>query len=104
MAVAALEAVGLGGRLHHRPSELSGGECQRAAIARGLINSPRILLADEPTGNLDSVTAAEVLDVLTAHLDRLGATLVLVTHDEELARRCAGRIVRLQDGRLISKE
>ncbi len=104
MAVAALEAVGLGGRLHHRPSELSGGECQRAAIARGLINSPRILLADEPTGNLDSVTAAEVLDVLTEHLDRLGATLVLVTHDEELARRCAGRIVRLQDGRLISKE
>ncbi|MHB1426861.1 MAG: ABC transporter ATP-binding protein [Gemmataceae bacterium] len=102
MAVAALEAVGLGERLHHRPSELSGGECQRAAIARGLINSPQILLADEPTGNLDSVTATEVIDVLTEHLDRLGATLVLVTHDEELANRCAARILRLQDGRLVS--
>jgi predicted ABC-type transport system involved in lysophospholipase L1 biosynthesis ATPase subunit len=101
-ASAALEAVGLGARLHHRPSELSGGECQRAAIARALVNSPRILLADEPTGNLDSATAAEVIAVLTAHLDRLGATLILVTHDEELARRCATRIVRLQDGRLVS--
>jgi predicted ABC-type transport system involved in lysophospholipase L1 biosynthesis ATPase subunit len=100
--VAALEAVGLGARLHHRPAELSGGECQRAAIARALVNSPQILLADEPTGNLDSATAAEVVAVLTAHLDRLGATLVLVTHDEELARRCAARILRLQDGRLVS--
>jgi predicted ABC-type transport system involved in lysophospholipase L1 biosynthesis ATPase subunit len=101
-ATAALEAVGLGARLHHRPAELSGGECQRAAIARALVNGPPILLADEPTGNLDSATAAEVVAVLTAHLDRLGATLVLVTHDEELARRCAARILRLQDGRLVS--
>ena len=102
VATAALQAVGLGGRLHHRPGQLSGGECQRAAIARGLVNGPQILLADEPTGNLDSVTAAEVLAVLTEHLDRLGATLILVTHDEESARRCAARILRLQDGRLIS--
>ncbi len=101
-AAAALETVGLGARLHHRPAELSGGECQRAAIARALVNAPPILLADEPTGNLDSATAAEVVAVLTAHLDRLGATLVLVTHDEDLARRCAARIVRLQDGRLVS--
>ena len=102
VATAALQAVGLGGRLHHRPGQLSGGECQRAAIARGLVNGPQILLADEPTGNLDSVTATEVLAVLTEHLDRLGATLILVTHDEESARRCAARILRLQDGRLIS--
>jgi predicted ABC-type transport system involved in lysophospholipase L1 biosynthesis ATPase subunit len=101
-ASAALEAVGLGARLHHRPGELSGGECQRAAIARALVNGPQILLADEPTGNLDSATAAEVIAVLTTHLDRLGATLLLVTHDEELARRCAARILRLQDGRLVS--
>ena len=102
VATAALQAVGLGGRLHHRPGQLSGGECQRAAIARGLVNGPQILLADEPTGNLDSVTATEVLAVLTEHFDRLGATLILVTHDEESARRCAARILRLQDGRLIS--
>jgi ABC-type lipoprotein export system ATPase subunit len=102
LAVAALEAVGLGARLHHRPAALSGGESQRAAIARALVNSPRILLADEPTGNLDSATAAEVVAVLTGHLDRLGATLLLVTHDEELAGRLASRILRLQDGRLIS--
>lgn len=102
VAAAALEAVGLGNRLHHRPSELSGGECQRAAIARSLVNNPRILLADEPTGNLDSVTAAEVIAVLNDHLNRLGATLLLVTHDEELAGRCAARILRLQDGHLVS--
>lgn len=96
----ALEAVGLGQRLNHRPSELSGGEHQRVAIARALVNRPRILLADEPTGNLDSATASEILDLLISHVQRQEATLLLVTHDEELARRCADRIVWLKDGML----
>jgi predicted ABC-type transport system involved in lysophospholipase L1 biosynthesis ATPase subunit len=98
----ALEAVGLGQRLNHRPSELSGGEHQRVAIARALVNRPSILLADEPTGNLDSATAGEIIDVLMAHVRRQDATLILVTHDEELARRCADRIVWLKDGQLAS--
>ncbi|HEY7158377.1 MAG TPA: ABC transporter ATP-binding protein [Gemmataceae bacterium] len=96
----ALEAVGLGQRLDHRPNELSGGEHQRAAIARALVNRPSILLADEPTGNLDSATADEIMELLRNHVQRQGTTLVLVTHDEELARRCADRIVWLKDGLL----
>jgi predicted ABC-type transport system involved in lysophospholipase L1 biosynthesis ATPase subunit len=99
-AQAALEAVGLGQRLHHLPSELSGGEHQRVAIARALVNRPQILLADEPTGNLDSATAAEVLDILLAHVRQRDMTLILVTHDEELAQRCAERAVWLRDGLL----
>ena len=96
-----LEVVGLGNRIAHRPAELSGGEQQRVALARALINQPQILIADEPTGNLDSQTAQEVLTVLGAHVGASGATLLLVTHDEELARRATDRVLRLHDGRVV---
>jgi putative ABC transport system ATP-binding protein len=94
-----LEAVGLGDRASHRPSELSGGERQRVAIARALVNEPRLLLADEPTGNLDDVSTARVMEVLEALPAAHGCTLVLVTHDRALARR-ASRTLSLVDGRL----
>ena len=100
MAERALLAVGLGHRLGHRPAELSGGEQQRVAIARALVNRPRLLLADEPTGNLDSATSAAVMDLLLGHVQQRGATLVLVTHDEELASKSADRIAWLRDGQM----
>jgi predicted ABC-type transport system involved in lysophospholipase L1 biosynthesis ATPase subunit len=98
----ALEGVGLAERLDHRPAQLSGGENQRVAIARALVNRPEVLLADEPTGNLDSATAREVMALITDHVQKSGATLILVTHDEELARGCTDRLVRLMDGQLVS--
>ena len=95
-----LEAVGLENRMDHRPAELSGGEQQRVAIARALINQPELLLADEPTGNLDSKTAAEVVELLESAVAARGVTLIVVTHDEQLAERLADQIVRMTDGRI----
>jgi ABC-type lipoprotein export system ATPase subunit len=95
-----LAAVGLGHRLDHTPAQLSGGERQRTAVARALVNRPTVLLADEPTGNLDSGSATDVLELLFAQVRDRGMTLLLVTHDEEMAKRYAGRVVRVQDGRV----
>jgi putative ABC transport system ATP-binding protein len=94
-----LDAVGLGSRLTHLPSQLSGGEQQRVAIARALANDPRVLLADEPTGNLDTTTGEEVLSLLQRLSAELGQTIVLITHDAALAAR-ADRLVRMRDGRI----
>ena len=94
--------VGLGNRLDHRPSQLSGGQQQRVAIARSLVNDPRFMLADEPTGNLDSVMTAEILDLL-ASLNAEGRTIILVTHENEVADRTARTIV-LRDGHILTDE
>lgn len=94
-----LEAVGLGDRAHHYPAQLSGGEQQRVALARALAPRPAILLADEPTGNLDEATGAQIAELLFGMVQASGTTLVMVTHAPELAARCA-RIIRLRDGRL----
>jgi putative ABC transport system ATP-binding protein len=98
-----LEQVGLGGRQAHRPKELSGGEQQRVSIARALANDPRILLADEPTGNLDSRTAQEILALLQEVNTTTGRTMLLVTHDAALASRYAKRTITLSDGRVLAE-
>ena len=102
LARAALEKVGLGARMEHYPNQLSGGQQQRVAIARAIVGQPQILLADEPTGNLDSRMGAEVIDILQ-RLNDEGTTIVMVTHDEAEARR-VGRIVRVFDGQLVKTE
>jgi putative ABC transport system ATP-binding protein len=100
----ALLRVGLGGRLTHRPGQLSGGEQQRAALARALANRPSLLLADEPTGNLDSRTGSEILDLLRECNRQLGMTLVMVTHERSLAERYARRLIFLADGKVVGDE
>jgi putative ABC transport system ATP-binding protein len=103
-AAEAIRRVGLGKRGGHRPGQLSGGEQQRVAIARAIVHEPPLLLADEPTGNLDRATAEEVLSLVrTIHHD-LGTTIVMVTHDEETARRVADRVVRIRDGRFVDEK
>jgi putative ABC transport system ATP-binding protein len=99
-AQAELESVGLGQRIHHYPAQLSGGEQQRVAVARALAPHPAILVADEPTGNLDEDTGQQIVDLLFAGHEERGTTLVLVTHDASLAQRC-GRVVRLRSGHVV---
>jgi putative ABC transport system ATP-binding protein len=100
-AEAALRSVGLGHRLTHYPGQLSGGEQQRVALARAFVAGPRLLLADEPTGNLDRGTGAQVMDLLFGLRERFGTTLLLITHDPLLAERC-GRQVHIEDGRIVA--
>jgi putative ABC transport system ATP-binding protein len=98
----ALDIVGLGQRVHHKPSELSGGQQQRVAIARAIVNDPVLILGDEPTGNLDSRTSEEIM-MLFQDLNKEGKTVVIVTHEEEIAKHCK-RILRFKDGRILSDE
>ena len=98
-----LERVGLGSRLRHYPKHLSGGEQQRVALARAFAPNPRVLLADEPTGNLDAETGKAIIELMFSLNREAGTTLILVTHDESLARRC-GRVLRMQAGRLNEAE
>ena len=102
LALAALTSVGLADRVEHLPTELSGGQQQRAAVARALVTSPALILADEPTGNLDSASTAEIMELFT-RLNREGRTIVLITHEPDVAA-CASRVVRLRDGQVVSDE
>jgi putative ABC transport system ATP-binding protein len=104
LAREALARVGLQERMNHRPSELSGGEQQRAALARALINRPQLLLADEPTGNLDSRTGTEIMNMVRGFNRQLGMTVVMVTHERALAERYAERLIFLADGKLVGDE
>ncbi len=104
LAREALHRVGLDGRIAHRPSQLSGGEQQRAALARALVNRPSLLLADEPTGNLDSRTGSEIMELLHQSNEQLGMTVVLVTHERALAERYAERLIFLADGKVIADQ
>ncbi len=97
-AVAALEKVGLAGRMRHYPNQISGGESQRVAIARAIVTKPSVILADEPTGNLDTVTGAQIMDILK-ELNNTGVTIVIVTHEPDIAA-CARDIIRIRDGML----
>jgi putative ABC transport system ATP-binding protein len=104
LARSALNRVGLSARLRHRPTELSGGEQQRASLARALINQPQFLLADEPTGNLDSQTGTEIMNFIREFNQALGMTIIMVTHERTLAERYASRMIFLADGKLIGDQ
>ena len=104
LARAALERVGLAARMNHRPSELSGGEQQRTSLARALINRPRLLLADEPTGNLDSRTGTEIMDLIREFNETMGMTIIMVTHERTLAEKYVERMIFLADGRITDDQ
>jgi putative ABC transport system ATP-binding protein len=103
LAVAALETVGMAERALHRPNQLSGGERQRVSIARALVTQPKIILADEPTGNLDSKNGKHVIELLSRLNSEKGITLIIVTHDMEIART-AERMIKMRDGRIVEDE